>query len=233
MAKWSVSIDYVVEGEKQVRQVELELTLDPNTSRFRFQADEKEDTVRLFAKGPQDTIIPLTRFLNQHDDNHFISLEDPDVYYGDEQYFEIDYSDAEERLTALLTPLPGLATVVSEKGSAKRNLTAWATDTVFGVIIDPKGIRGELGKIDLLICDDMETEAADFVAVNFNPPRVVFIHAKHSKTKKGNARKVSAGALHEVVSQAQKNLHHFFRRPSTLVVGPEGPCGSKRRFPVG
>lgn len=82
---------------------------------------------------------------------------------------------------------------------------------MFGVIVDSKGLRGKLGKIDLLICDDMETEAADFVAVSFNPPRLIFIHAKHSETRKGNPRKVSAGALHEVVSQAQKNLNHFVR----------------------
>ncbi len=59
--------------------------------------------------------------------------------------------------------------------------------------------------VSLLVCDDMGTEIADFIAVDESNHRVMAIHAKAFST----AKPLSAGALHEVSSQALKNLGYF------------------------
>src|SRR5262249_10530363 len=59
---------------------------------------------------------------------------------------------------------------------------------------------------DLLICADLGTECADFVAANFEKHQLALIHAKA-----GDGKKVSASAFHEVVAQAMKNLVYLTR----------------------
>jgi hypothetical protein len=63
--------------------------------------------------------------------------------------------------------------------------------------------------LDMLLCTDMGSEVADFVLTT--PRRVAFVHAKASSKKSY----CSAGALHDVASQALKNLSHL--QPLTVV----------------
>lgn len=58
---------------------------------------------------------------------------------------------------------------------------------------------------DLLVCDDMDKETADFILADRSNRRVVLVHAKASKT----FRKYSASAVQEVCAQAQKNMALF------------------------
>jgi hypothetical protein len=55
----------------------------------------------------------------------------------------------------------------------------------------------------LLICTDMGTEIADFMATE--PDHVIFMHAKASRTE----HKYSASALHDAAAQAIKNLPYL------------------------
>ena len=59
---------------------------------------------------------------------------------------------------------------------------------------------------ELLICDDMGTECADFVAASFQQKQLAFIHAKA-----GPGAGVSASSFHDVVAQAIKNLVYLTR----------------------
>jgi len=59
-------------------------------------------------------------------------------------------------------------------------------------------------KPDLLICDDMGTESADFIVANTTQMFVAFVHAKASTERK----LYSASALQEIVGQALKNLRY-------------------------
>lgn len=70
-----------------------------------------------------------------------------------------------------------------------------------------------------MICDDLGTECADFVAANFEERQLALIHAKA-----GDGKKVSASAFHDVVAQAMKNLVYVTRNSEV----PEG-VGSWRR----
>jgi hypothetical protein len=67
------------------------------------------------------------------------------------------------------------------------------------------GMAAELQGIDLLVCDDMGTESADFLALDSSRGRVIAMHLKAFP----EAKKISASALHEISSQALKNLGYL------------------------
>jgi hypothetical protein len=103
----------------------------------------------------------------------------------------------------------GLSQIASEKGAAGSATAAgWADDSLFG-LIDRQGgetaMASHLQGVSLMVCDDMGTEIADFVAVDEAGRRVLAIHAKAFP----QAKPLSAGALHEISSQALKNLGYL------------------------
>jgi hypothetical protein len=102
-----------------------------------------------------------------------------------------------EALLRHVTANAGLNQSVSEKGQFVAGQVAFDANSVFGVIVN--GIR-ENGEI--LICDDLGDEWADFLGVNttMRPKTFSFYHAKHGPAGLG------ASSLHELVSQAIKNL---------------------------
>ncbi|MDV6281512.1 DEAD/DEAH box helicase [Rhodococcus jostii] len=110
-------------------------------------------------------------------------------------------------LLDILCAVPSLAQVVSEKGLEIVD-DEWPLDSVFGQISalavpdsGPEQMARLFPDIEFLLCTDMGTEVADFIACQ--PGRVAFIHAKQGHSK------LSASALHEVVGQAVKNLLHL------------------------
>src|SRR5438128_1333531 len=94
------------------------------------------------------------------------------------------------RLLDVLVPVPELATVTSEKGIATQQ-NDWDQASVFGLIsalgpgprAAPPALSGLLPSLDLLLCTDMGTELADFMATT--PRRVVFMHAQAPQTTWG------------------------------------------------
>jgi hypothetical protein len=114
-------------------------------------------------------------------------------------------------LLSVLTPVPRLSSIADEKGETSTG-DDWAEDSVFGLISalaaestrtpEPE-LAAALNEPDLLLCTDLGPEIADFVGVQGD--RVVLIHAKTSKPPSPT----SASALHDVVSQAVKNLTYL------------------------
>lgn len=114
------------------------------------------------------------------------------------------------RLLDVLIPVDELGAVDSEKGAEIVD-DDWDSASVFGLItaLSPTSARrpaqplaDALASPELLVCTDMGTEIADFIGTAAQ--RVVFMHAK---TGRGSA--VSASALHDVSSQAMKNLMYL------------------------
>jgi len=102
-----------------------------------------------------------------------------------------------------------LSNTTSEKGKEEgtANGTTWEKGSVFE-LIDRRGRSGLLEsdglKADILVCDDLGNELADFIALQRNPLRVVFIHAK--QVGAGGQGTKSASAFHALCSQVMKNL---------------------------
>ena len=90
-----------------------------------------------------------------------------------------------------------LAQTTSEKGAFAPGQEAFDETSVFRVIVDHVA-----NDSDVLLCDDLGDEWADFIGINTvtRPVMVSFYHAKHG------ARSLSAAAFHDSVGQAIKNL---------------------------
>ena len=100
----------------------------------------------------------------------------------------------------------------SEKGTEFVD-DKWEGHSLFGIIsnLDPTSGVDAPSKLvdllpspDLLVCTDMGTEIADFIATE-SGKKVVFIHAKGSATE----HKISASAFHDISAQALKNLPYL------------------------
>lgn len=107
-------------------------------------------------------------------------------------------------LLQILQPLDALKEISKEKGEATPDGEGWEKGSLFE-LIDRGGPTGLLGgdgfDPDILICDDMGSELADFIAVSATVPRIALIHAKTAKDSE-----LSASAFHDVCGQAAKNL---------------------------
>ncbi|MEW1974442.1 DEAD/DEAH box helicase family protein [Microbacterium profundi] len=127
------------------------------------------------------------------------------LVYANRNFWALQRTDSasENGLLSILEPIAALAAVAGEKG----NLDAggkWKDDSVFG-LVDNALLPEELTDDATVLCTDLGAEIADFIG--FTRRRVIFVHAKSKKESK--ATKVSAAALHDVVSQANKNLRYL------------------------
>jgi hypothetical protein len=95
-----------------------------------------------------------------------------------------------------LMPSPELAKVTSEKGAFNNGQAQFDDNSVFRKLID------NIAEEDVLVCDDLGDEWADFIGVSHNsqPKKISFYHAKFGP------RSLSASAFHDAVGQAIKNL---------------------------
>lgn len=197
------TLRYRRNGKGKEASVSATLSYNPDSARFRIHSDELNSKILVSDPDTGETEGFLTYF-NNNDEAFTVALEEPDIYYTAQAFYRIDYTHAETRLAGLLTPIDALGKVASEKGAKAKHKTRWDTSSVFG-LIDNVGATGmiprEFGKAELLLCDDLGKEVADFICVNFTNHKIAFIHAKH-----GKGRNVSASALHDVVAQALKNL---------------------------
>ena len=75
----------------------------------------------------------------------------------------------------------------------------WPIESVFGVL--KKKIIDDFPEINFLICDDMGTEIADFIGIDSNNNKIIYIHCKHS------AKKLSASTFQDVCGQALSLIH--------------------------
>ena len=87
----------------------------------------------------------------------------------------------------------------SEKGTFMQKSVKFSNDSIFYILekrLDDSGYTD-------IICDDLGNELADFIA--FDKNRLGFFHAKYKQVNSDRGKK-SASVLHDVVSQALKNL---------------------------
>jgi hypothetical protein len=147
--------------------------------------------------GAETKCKPLMRFLDQ-EDKFLLLFSDLTLAYIDGSLFQDDALLAGgATFMAHLHASPLLADTTSEKGRFARGQTEFEEGSVFRLVVDHIAEDA-----NVLFCDDLGDEWADFIAVNTesNPPTVSFYHAKHGEES------LSASAFHESVGQAIKNL---------------------------
>jgi hypothetical protein len=91
---------------------------------------------------------------------------------------------------------PALLAATSEKGAFAAGQRRFTAGSVFRTVVDT------VAREDVLVCDDLGDEWADFigVATTTSPVTITFYHAKHGDPS------LSASAFHEGVGQGIKNL---------------------------
>ncbi len=140
--------------------------------------------------------IPLKRYIDQNDLFAILFNDLAVVYLDGTLYRDSNLTDGRSFLLHIRS-YAQLNPVTSEKGVFADRQAAFDADSVFGVVVDHVADRGEL-----LVCDDLGDEWADFIGVNdiSQPKTFSFYHAKHG------AATLGASSLHVAVSQAIKNL---------------------------
>jgi hypothetical protein len=140
---------------------------------------------------------PLGRFLDQ-EDKFILLFSDLALAYIDGALFRDDALLAGgATFMAHLQASASLEDATSEKGRFAADQTEFEEGSVFRGVVDHVAQAD-----DVLLCDDLGDEWADFIAVNTvsSPPTVSFYHAKHGEES------LSASAFHDSVGQAIKNL---------------------------
>jgi hypothetical protein len=129
------------------------------------------------------------------------------LIYADGRFFRPLRLHGKDRLTdlAMFCPIPELHKITTgEKGDkGVIGATSWQDGSIFHAIDTvPSMFTNNDMNPDIVVCDDLSTEVADFVAIDTKQKKLVLIHAKEGRRANG----IAAGDLHVVVSQAKKNL---------------------------
>ena len=210
-----------LDGSKHAgKSVKLRIEYQPTKRRFWFNKHEGASVRVSIEDDGKVSNKSLAEFLNQKQDIVLIGLDGGEIVYQGRNFYKIDYAYAEQALLGLIERPNNSAACNSEKGNkvdiAKlkqaqaRNFQA---GSLFRAIADRK--IGLPFVEDLLICADLGTECADFIAANFANRQLALIHAKA-----GDGKAVSASAFHDVVAQAMKNLVYLTRNAEV----PSGVC---------
>ena len=180
-------------------------TIEFRDSRYRI---DSADLDALYASSDPNEPEGIVTYLNRTQSFRVIP-QSPGVFYTLGAFFR---PRLDLRFVAdLLEPIPVLGTLGSEKGTrARPHGAGWDRNSLFGLIDSlgrGTGLRTVFGNPDFLICDDMQTEACDFLLADMNPNRVALIHAKAESPR----AIYSASRLQEVCGQATKNLIYLSR----------------------
>jgi hypothetical protein len=150
---------------------------------------------------------PLARCIDR-EELFTILFNDPALAYVEGELFRDEaLLDGGAGFLRHLQPFPSLAGATSEKGEFAPDQNEFSANSVFRKIIDDVA-SGD----DVLLCDDLGDEWADFIGLNTQsrPPSINFYHGKW-----GNVT-LSASAFHDAVGQAEKNLGRLDLPPGSL-----------------
>jgi len=193
------------------------IEFDPTTERYHVSSTDLENlyysTDPLFSRG-------LVNYLNQTQSFRVIPKSEGSLYAIGEFFSPImkfgpSYRDDQIGLFSILHTADCVERIGSEKGTAcATDGSCWDNESLFA-IIDNLGrgydnVEDLFGDPDIVVCDDLGIEAADFIIADTNGRRVIFVHAK-GLGNQGNSRKYAASPLQEICSQATKNLRYFSR----------------------
>lgn len=150
---------------------------------------------------------PLARHIDR--ENLFtILFDDPALAYVEGELFRDEaLLDGGAGFLRHLVPTPSLEATTSEKGVFAAGQTEFSDTSVFRKIVDDVAAAD-----DVLVCDDLGDEWADFIGINTEarPPSINFYHGKSGDVS------LSASAFHDAVGQAEKNLGRLNLPPASL-----------------
>lgn len=192
-------------------ELTMRVRYEPKKQRFWFSRGEGP-TVLVRNRGDDESAAKnIVDFLNQNQDAVLIGLDGGRVVYQGREFYEIDYSYAEQTLLTLIERPLTAKKYRTEKGTkaqiaeAKRvKASEFPEGALFRGLMD-RDFKLPL-KDELVICADLGTECCDFLVGSLEQRQLALVHMKT-----GGGQKVSATAFQEVVAQAMKNLAYLTR----------------------
>lgn len=152
---------------------------------------------RVVIKYSDENEINMLEYINRRS-NFIVSFDKPDYIYCNRKIFKDNKLMSNlELFESTFHGYERMSQCTSEKGHFEPDATCFSDDSVFNFVENTLCADSEV-----LICDDLSNEWADFISVENNS--VSFYHAK-SKGADG----LSATAFQDVVGQALKNLSFF------------------------
>jgi len=193
---------------------------DPYTVRVGYDPDQSEYAIsseglaQSFVSVSLGTAKPetLVSYLNKQQSFRVVP-QTPGYLYSHGHFYTTRLQQGDLDLGRLLISVPELVGKSEKGGNGTAGAGGWSDESVFG-LLDRLGATSQqlaepMTNIDHLVCDDLSTEIADFIAVDTHYNRVIFIHAKA-----GDGPNLSASDLAEVCGQAVKNLDYLQPYPS-------------------
>jgi hypothetical protein len=129
----------------------------------------------------------------------------PQNLWGENRISNLDIFAGSPFLNGITKKEKGLLDKVSHKLVLDED-GLWAKKSVFRAMIQDRFYTELHFHPDIIICEDLGDERADFIAVDLRQKKIAQIHCKNGGDSMGA---LTAGKLHEVVSQVQKNLGFF------------------------
>lgn len=193
------------------RRFHIAIHYDPAKETYKLTSPELAQAFVRKNPATNEVVENLIEHLN-HSQSFRIVPKTSGVIYAHSGFYEPKLplwgisGTARYDLLRVFRPDKRLATIESEKGTTRLKSTAgWDRCSLFYLIDhvgEAEGLAPNLHDIDILVCDDMGTEIADFIAASTSERRIMFIHAKAFS----KAKQTSASAFQEVCGQATKNL---------------------------
>jgi len=194
------------------RRCKVQIKFDPARRKYELSSPELDQ--RYYSTDPENN-EGLVRFLNRTQSLRVIPAT-AGYFYTLGQFcqplikFGPDYDDAKMGVLASLVAIPELRKPMLEKGKrCRKDGSGWQKGCLFDLIDSlgkGTGLAPYFRGTEVLVCDDLNDESADFILVQRTTTterkRVALIHAKASL----DGSKCSAAALQDVCGQAQKNL---------------------------
>jgi hypothetical protein len=193
---------------------EVSIAWDEKTGRYLLSCNDLDERFSVAATSSGPRAITLVSYLNREQAFRVIPVGGPGVgycIYTGRRFYRPRLPLGPSRLSdnpdllRLIQGVDELGVISLEKGEKdSATSSGWAPGSLFAFIDscgDSSDLAGEMA-FDVLVCDDMGTEIADFIGLDSANRRVVAIHAKAFSPSKP----LSASALQEVSAQALKNL---------------------------
>ena len=169
---------------------------------------ESEDLDELFSPKDEDNILKGSTYLSRGKTIQIITEDgliysnglffNPKRLWGRDRVSDLDIFESSEYFNNITHGEKGIHGVYSGK--------TWQKGSIFNVLDQETDLYKQLKfNPDVLVCEDLGSETADFIAVDIKQNKIAQIHCKNLH---GNTN-LSASDLHDVIGQVQKNLGFF------------------------
>lgn len=192
--------------------VGVALAFDARKSRYTLRCEELHELVGVRSPRHGGLEESLVTYLNREQAFRVVVGDGRTIYAHSRFYRPRIPLGGPQRgrldLLRVLHPVAGLAAIETEKGRhTVGDGEGWEEASVFG-LLDRLGEGTELHThmkdADILVCDDMNKEVADFILGSEARPTIALIHAKA-----GIGQRRSASVFQELTAQALKNLEYI------------------------